>query len=132
MENWKIINDFADYEISDEGRVYSHKAGRCLKPTVMRNGYLRTCLTQEGKHHYLYIHRLVLEHFGPEQPADTTCDHIDRNVNNNHISNLRWATRKEQSANSVGNGGVRVRIPVDIYKNGELVQQCDSIHKAAD
>ena len=39
------------------------------------------------------------ELIGGEPGNDKTIDHIDRNVNNNHPSNLRWATAKEQAAN---------------------------------
>jgi hypothetical protein len=47
------------------------------------------------------VHRLVaLAFFGsPPTPLHTTVDHIDGDVDNNRIDNLRWATQTEQCAN---------------------------------
>lgn len=47
------------------------------------------------------VHRLVAETFIPNPENKTTVDHIDRVRDNNVISNLRWATPKEQNENSI-------------------------------
>lgn len=49
---------------------------------------------------YHLIHRLVAETFIPNPENKPTVDHIDRNPNNNCLSNLRWATHSEQRDNS--------------------------------
>lgn len=88
---WKVIpyGNF-DYEVNEYGEVYSHKSNKLLKSCYGRDGYERVCLYGgAGKKKYIFRHNLVLRAFGPEQPAGTTCDHIDRNIHNNHISNLR-------------------------------------------
>lgn len=46
------------------------------------------------------VHRLVAECFIPNPDNKPTVDHIDRNRQNNAVSNLRWASRKEQADNS--------------------------------
>lgn len=45
------------------------------------------------------IHKLVALSFIPNPENKSTIDHIDRNRENNHVSNLRRATHSEQIAN---------------------------------
>lgn len=56
------------------------------------NGYIR--------YRNYAVHRAVAECFIPNPDNKPTVDHIDRNRQNNCVSNLRWATHSEQRANS--------------------------------
>ena len=63
-----------------------------LMPTYRKGGHETKypCLpTQE------YIHRLVAEAFIPNPENKRTVNHKDRNKDNNHVSNLEWATYSE-------------------------------------
>lgn len=51
-----------------------------------------------NKKHYT-VHRIVAETFIPNPENKPTVDHIDIDPHNNAVSNLRWATYKEQQAN---------------------------------
>lgn len=68
---------------------YSH-------PWLENNGYYRVSV--RGKRYEL--HRLLAEAFIPNPLNKPVVDHIDRNPANNSLSNLRWATHKENSDNS--------------------------------
>ena len=60
---FKLIGDFPDYAIYDDGRVWSNKSKKFLLPYKMPTGYLRVTLRKEGCPHYKYVHRLVADAF---------------------------------------------------------------------
>lgn len=119
---WKPIKDYPGYEISDDGQVRSYwKAGgykglnrlmpepqRILKPQLYGQSYCKhwhVLLYNERRRKLWKVHRLVLLHFGPEQPVDKPLAlHKDDNRNNNHIDNLYWGDKSNNTLDSVKNG----------------------------
>ena len=61
-EIWRIIKGFEDYEISNTGRVKSHKHGRevILKQRVSHDGYVWYNLCMNGKQYTKRANRLLL------------------------------------------------------------------------
>ena len=98
-ENWKPVNGFDNYLISDLGRVKSLKNNIFLKP-VDRVGYDKVALFNKGKRKDINIHRLVAIHFIPNIDNKKCVDHINRIRNDNRVKNLRWATYSENSLNT--------------------------------
>lgn len=94
-----IKNYEGRYSITEDGRIYSHKTERFLAPKYGKDGYMRISLNKNGVSKSYLIHRLVGETFLENLENKPTIDHIDRNKHNNHVSNLRWATRSEQMFN---------------------------------
>jgi hypothetical protein len=90
---WLNINE--NYEISIDGNVRNKKTGRILKD--WNNGDYKAVWLGAGNRHY--IHRLVAERFLPMSTNICEVDHIDRNKHNNHASNLRWISHKENMNN---------------------------------
>jgi len=92
------INNFNDYLIYQDGRVYSKRTNKYLKSSLSE-GYLRVSLCHKQKKYKKYIHRLIAEHYIPNNNNYPQVDHIDRNRINNNIENLRWVDLKTQNQN---------------------------------
>lgn len=90
-----IINeDKMSYWVTNEGRVFNNE-GKEMKQMVQPNGYL----TVKIGGFKITVHKLVALLFLPQVEGKVTVDHLDRNRQNNHISNLRWADQVEQARN---------------------------------
>ena len=96
------IKDFENYLIYEDGRVYSKKTNKFLKPfTDNSKGYLCCKLYNNyfKKNKTQKVHRLVAEHFIPNPDNKPQIDHINRIKTDNRIENLRWATNSENQLN---------------------------------
>lgn len=107
VEEWRDCVDFPGYEISSFGRVrrngtQSYAAGRMLRGFEDHYGYRKYTLTCDGRPKIKFAHTLVAEAFiGPKPSAAHQVAHWDGQKQNNHVSNLRWATAKENAADSM-------------------------------
>ncbi len=99
-EKWKSVNGFANYEISNCGRVRNATTEWILKSSENGCGYLKIQLYKEGKPSTMTIHRLVAEAFVDNPEGKRCVDHIDSNRKNNNWENLRPATHVENNRNS--------------------------------
>jgi len=101
MEEYRVIQNFNNYEISNKGNVRNKNTGKLLKQHVYGNGgYKMVSLTQDKVKLTKWIHRLVGETFISNPDNKPCIDHKDNNRTNNHIDNLRWATKRENVINS--------------------------------
>ncbi len=90
---WLPIKDFPNYEVSICGQVRNVITKRVRKPNL-RNGYYCVILCRKNKKvKNISVHRLVANAFLPKiDPSKNCVDHVDNDILNNTISNLRWCT----------------------------------------
>jgi len=94
------INNFNDYLIYQDGRVYSKKTNIFMKSWIDTKGYLVINLSQYNIKKKFLIHRLIAEHYLNNPDKYPFVDHIDRNPLNNNIENLRWCNRELNNQNT--------------------------------
>lgn len=102
MEEWKDIEGYSGYQVSNMGRVKSLvKAYRreeiILKGSPNTTGYILVQLYPVPRQRKsLLVHRLVMMTFQPNPVMDELeVNHKDLDVTNNKMSNLEWVTEKE-------------------------------------
>jgi len=111
LEMWKLIKEYPEYEISNEGRCRRStdsrrrkKEERLLKPMISRKGYLVYKLSKNKKVYQRYIHSLVLATFDKPRPKGYQTNHKDGNKANNCISNLEWLTPSDNVRHAFATG----------------------------
>ena len=101
FEEWRNINGYLNYQVSNIGRVKNIKCGRIMKLCASGAGYSHVNLSLNNTATTITVHRLVALAFIPNPMNKPSVDHIDNTAKlNNAIENLRWATYHEQRGNT--------------------------------
>lgn len=99
-EVWKDIEGYEGlYRISSFGNVFSIKQNKILKGSINKYGYKEFQLSKNKLAKHFRASRLVAINFLLNPENKKVVDHIDRNKLNDNVSNLRWVTKFENSAN---------------------------------
>jgi len=105
----KTIPNNPNYKITEDGQVWSNKRMRYLTPTLSTDGYKRVSMAKTK----MTIHRLMALTYIPNPENRRCVDHINRIRTDNRLSNIRWATHKENNNNRkvrrglIGHGSVK-------------------------
>lgn len=94
MEQWRVIELFPEYSVSDHGRIRSDKSGRILALNENQYGLVQVGLMRNGEQRHRSVPLLVAKAFMPQSPGpfDTPIN-LDGDRHNNHIHNLAWRPR---------------------------------------
>ena len=125
-----MFRNFTKYEIYEDGRIWSYKRNKFLKPSTNNLGYQVVALSDnEGKIKTYNVHRVVYEAVtGRPIPPGYEINHRSEVKTENMITNLEllthkdnvnWGTRTERCSKQVG-----------AFKNNELVLVFPSTREA--
>lgn len=99
-EIWKLIPGYEKYEVSNLGRVRSHKRKETiiLRQTIEKNRP-QIELWKDNKSKLYPIYKLMAMAFLNHKPCGhkIVIDHIDNNPLNNHLSNLQLISQRKNS-----------------------------------
>lgn len=84
-------------EVSSSGEVITSRVTKeyILKQCQNNQTYSHVGLVKNGKVNSIGLHRVIAEAFVPRLPQQTEVHHIDRNRQNNSVSNLQWLSPAE-------------------------------------
>lgn len=108
-----------DYDVTEDGKIYSRKRNRYVKPQPNGKGYLRVHIA--GKMYF--VHRLVAEKYIPNPQNKSQVNHIDGDHLNNHVENLEWVTNRENSLHALRKGmmWIEERHPMAKLKRKDVI-----------
>ena len=144
------FRNFDKYEIYEDGRIWSYKRNKFLKPATNQEGYKFVVLyDNECKRKTYRLNRLIYETFTREPILEgMEVNHIDENKENNHINNLNlmthkeninFGTRTERASKSLKNNkklsksltnNPKISKSVGAFKDGELIMVFPSTMEA--
>lgn len=106
QEEWRPVPGYADYAVSDHGRVVSHKRAtpKLLRAFLSYNGYQQVELLRDRVGKKFKVHQLVALTFIGERPEGMETRHLDGDKSNNAASNLIYGTRSENIRDQVKHG----------------------------
>lgn len=138
---YKAIAGYEEmYWVDQTGSVISLRRDKTIEliPSTTERGYRSVGLTKEGKQTSFRVHRLVATHFLANPKELPKVGHIDEDRDNNHVSNLRWCTNKDNSTwfantnpTAVNGGTAGKAIQVDgvtypsCYQAAQFIASCN-------
>jgi hypothetical protein len=103
-EIWIDVNSqfigYKNYECSNLGRIRNKNTQYILNGHLNEDGYLRVEFQHTPRGAY-FIHVIILKSFipNPDPAVYTEVDHINGNILDNRLINLRWSNRLQQAQN---------------------------------
>jgi NUMOD4 motif len=93
-EEWKTIDEFPTYQISNFGRVVNQDTGRLIRESITRSNVVKIGLVSGDRQYTRSVKLLVAEHFvdGRSELFDTPI-HLDGDPRNNIADNIVWRPR---------------------------------------
>lgn len=122
----KVIPGYPSYVIYDDGRVYSNKRHKFLKPVKNNSGYDTVNLyngTTRGRRS-CSVHSLVAENFVKNPKGYKEINHKDGNKSNNSYKNLEWCKHPYNLDHAYKKGLHSKQRSVKCVTNGKTYRSC--------
>lgn len=147
IDEWRDVVGFEGlYLVSSRGEIKSverrksnnggtqfvNERVRVLTPD--KDGYLKVCLSKNGRHYVKSVHRLVAEAFIPNPYDLPVINHINEDKQDNRVENLEWCTVQYNTMH--GTGRIRTamkqgRAVVQLNMDGNVIDEFYSMGVAS-
>ena len=123
-EEWREIEGFPRYQVSNYGRVKSFtnpNKPKILRPHQLKSGYLMVHLATGSEWgscqtECVRIHKLVADAFIPNPLNRCHIRHINGLRDDNRVENLRWTTPEESANDPITKANRMAAVPQRIEK----------------
>ena len=123
-EEWREIEGFPRYQVSNYGRVKSFtnpNKPKILRPHKLKSGYLMVHLATGSEWgscqtECVRIHKLVADAFIPNPENKCHVRHINQDRTDNRVENLRWITPEESANDPISKANRMAAVPQRIEK----------------
>ena len=89
MTEFRKLQNYSNYRIYPDGRIYSEFIKKFISPTFDSGHYLQVTLVDDnGRRKTTKVHRLVASAFLPNLDEKREINHKDFNKTNNSVENL--------------------------------------------
>ena len=128
------FKNYDNYEVYSDGRIWSYKTKKFLKPHTIKGGYQRVHLTDNnGNVKWHLLHRVVYEAVtGEPIPKGYEINHISEAKDENFFENLQLISHKDNINYGTRNSRVSKSLSkqVGAFKDGELIMTFPSAIEA--
>ena len=130
------FRNYDNYEVFDDGKIWSYRKNKYLKPQTSNRGYqLVNLYDNDGNSKTYLLHRVIYETFSGEPiPDGMQINHRNEiKTDNRFFENLELVSPKENSNYGSRNSRVSKALSkqVGAFKNGELVMTFQSTQEAS-
>lgn len=104
MAEWRQIEGFPQFEVSDEGALRHRDTREPIPTKIGVNGYLRVTLPGTGDGRSKMIHQLVARAFLGQRPDGMVTRHLNGDASDARLSNLAYGTQSENMRDRIAHG----------------------------
>lgn len=97
MEEWREIEDYPNYQVSNLGRIMNIKLNKIIKGSITSYGYVTVTLKNDLGSKNMKVHRIVAKEFLNDWDSELQVNHKDLNKSNNCVENLEMVTSSENN-----------------------------------
>ncbi len=117
MSNIRLVPGYEDYKVSDQGEIWSRLRSRYgmndewkklqppeWKTTSPATTYYLVSLRKNNKRKVMRLHQVIMLAFVGPRPKGQEVRHLNGNGLDNRLENLKYGTKKENSADMIAHG----------------------------
>lgn len=109
-KEWFPVPGHDGYYASMDGNILStkKKIPLVMRQITSKDGHMYVFMYNNGEMKKVWVHRAVLSAVRGFEEKALECRHLDDNPANNHVDNLEWGTRLQNTSDKRKNGGIPV------------------------